>query len=106
MSAVVIIYLDFTKTFNAVNHCLLLTMLKCHGTASFVISWVESPLRRRSFQVSANDSLSQMAKAASRVTQGSVLGPIPFVIYANDVADNLRINDLIYVVGAKVISTR
>ncbi len=52
--------------------------LKCYGIAPSVINWIESYLRRRSFQVSVNGSLSQVTKAASGVPQGSVLGPYPF----------------------------
>ncbi len=56
--------------------------------------------------MSANDSLSQVTNAASRVTQGSVLGPIQFVIYANNVDDKPRSNYLLYAVGVEVISPR
>ncbi len=61
-----------------------------------VINWIESYLRRRSFQVSVNGSLSQVAEAASGVPQGSVLGPFLLVIYVNDLIDNLPIDHLLY----------
>ncbi len=86
-----IIYLDFAKAFASVNHRLLFIKLKCHGIAPSVINWIESYLRRRSFQVSVNGSLSQVAEAVNGVPQGSVLGPILFAIYVNDLSDNLTI---------------
>ncbi len=67
-----IVNLDFAKAFDSVNHRLLLTRLKCYGFAPSVLNWIESYLRRRSFQVSVNGSLSQVAEAASGVPQVSV----------------------------------
>ncbi len=63
-------------------------------------------LRRRSFQVSVNGSLSQVAEAVSGVPQGSVLGPILFVIYVNDLSDNLPIDHLLYADDVKLIAPR
>ncbi len=51
-----IVYLDFAIVFDSVNHRLLLTKLKYHGIAPSVTNWIESYLRRCSFQVSANGS--------------------------------------------------
>ncbi len=101
-----IAYLDFAKAFDSVNHRLLLTKLKCYGIAPSVINCIESYLRRRSFQVSVNGSLSQVAEAVSGVPQGSVLGPILFVIYVNDLSDNLTIDHLLYADDVKLIAPR
>ncbi len=101
-----IVYLDFAKAFDSVNHRLLLTKLKCYGIAPSVINWIESYLRRRSFQVSVNGSLSQVAEAVSGVPQGSVLGPFLFVIYVNDLSNNLTIDHLLYADDVKLIAPR
>ncbi len=71
-----------------------------------VINWIESYLRRRSFQVNVNGSLSQVTEAASGVPQGSVLGPILFVIYVNDLTDNLTIDHLLYDDNVTFIASR
>ncbi len=78
-------------------------MLRSHPS---VINWIESYLRRRSFQVSVNGSLSQVAEAVSGVPQGSVLGPILFVIYVNDLSDNLTIDHLLYADDVILIAPR
>ncbi len=89
-----------------VNSSLLLIKLKCYGIAPSVINRIESYIRRRSFQVSVNGSLSQVAEAASEVPQGSVLGPILFVIYVNELSDNLTIDHLLYANDVKLIAPR
>ncbi len=101
-----IVFLDFAEAFDSGNHRLILTKLKCYGIAPSVINWIESSLRRRSFQVTGNGSLSQAAEAASGVPQGSVLGPILFVIYVKDLTDNLTIDHLLYTDDVKLIVPR
>ncbi len=86
------------------NNRLLRTEFRCFGIAPSVINGVESFLKRRSFKVSVNSSLLQMAETASGDPQGSVLGPILFVIYINDSADNLTIDHLLYADDVKLIA--
>ncbi len=88
--------MDFAKAFDSVNHSLLLSKLKCYGIVPSVINWIDSYLRRRFFQVSVNGSLSQVAEGATGVPQGSILGPILFLICVNDLTDNLTIDHLLY----------
>ncbi len=61
MSVVDLIYLDFSKAFEFVNHRLLLDKLRGYGIVPIVISWIECFLSRRTFQVNVNGNLSQMA---------------------------------------------
>ncbi len=56
-----------SKAFDSVNHRLLLDKFRGYGIAPIVISWVESFLSRRTFQVNVNGTLSQMADALSGV---------------------------------------
>ncbi len=106
VDTVEIVYPDFAKAFDSVNHRLLLTKVKCYGITPSVINRIESYLRRRSFQVNVNGSLSQVAEAASVVPQGSVLGPFLFVLYVNDLTDNLTIDHLLYADDVKLIAPR
>ncbi len=55
--------------------------------------------------MSVNGSLLQVAKGASGVPQGSVLGSILFVIYVNELADNLTIDHLLYADDVKLIAS-
>ncbi len=57
--AVDLIYLDFSKAFDSVNHQLLLDKLRGYGIAPIIISWVKCFLNRRTFQVNVNGTLSQ-----------------------------------------------
>ncbi len=101
-----IVYLDFAQSFDSVNYRLLLTKFKCYGVAPSFINWIESYLRRSSFQVSANRSLSQVAEAASGVPHGSALSHTLFVIYDNDLTDNLSKDHLLYANDVELIAPR
>ncbi len=83
---------NFATTFDSVNHRLLLTNLKYNGIGN----WVESFLNWFVFHTSVNDPLSQIAGDVSGAPQGPLLGPILFLIYANDLIDNLTIDHLLY----------
>ncbi len=89
-SAIGLTDLDFPKAFDSVNHRLLLHKLRGYGIAPIVIIWVECFFSRRTFQVNVNRTLSQMAEAISGVPQGSVIGPILFVIYVSDLPTTLK----------------
>ncbi len=69
-------------------------------------SWVECFLSRRTFQVNVNGTQSQMAEAISGVPQGSVIGPILFVIYVNDLPGRLSADSLLYADDVKLIAPR
>ncbi len=106
VSAVDLIYLGFSKAFDSVNHRLLLHKLRGYGIGPIVTSWVKCFLSRRIFPVNVNWTLSQMAEAISGVPQGSVIGPILFVIYVTDLPDHLSADSLLYADGVKPITPR
>ena len=78
------IYLDYAKAFDKVDHNLLLKKLKLYGFCDSLVNWIESFLTNRSQKVVLNGVLSQVSKIISGVPQGTVLGPVLFILFIND----------------------
>ena len=76
-----VVYLDFEKAFDKVPHQRLLLKLKAHGIGNDVINWIEKWLTHRRQRVIVDGEISNWKSVLSGVPQGSVLGPIPFLIY-------------------------
>ena len=84
------IYLDFAKAFDKVDHFILCNKLKDKRIGGLVGAWLHNFLSNRTLQVSANGALSKPATVLSGVPQGTVLGPILFIIMISDIDSNLQ----------------
>ena len=96
------IYLDFEKAFDTVPHRRLLGKLESYGISGGVLKWVADYLSGRTQVVSVNGTVSDVGSVLSGVPQGTVLGPLLFVIYINDMLDPITSDGLLFADDTKV----
>jgi len=96
------IYMDFMKAFDTVSHQRLLFQLKNYGINTKICEWVKSFLTGRKQAVKINSSISEWHEVTSGIPQGSVLGPILFVIFINDLPDCVNSSPYMFADDTKI----
>ena len=99
-----VLYFDFKKAFDRVPHKRLLLKLQCLGIDGKVLGIIEDFLIGRNFRVSVNGQFSSFKKILSGIPQGSVLGPLLFILFINDLPDCLMSTVKIFADDLKLIA--
>ena len=84
------VFVDLEKAFDTVNHKILLSKLKHHGISGKSNDWLSSYLGNRTQKVTLHGTTSDPKRVTCGVPQGSILGPLLFIIYINDMHNALE----------------
>ncbi len=100
-----IIYLDFAKAFDSASHRFLLTKMKSFGLGD-VVRWIEAYLSGRVSKVLVGGKHSGAIPKHSGVPQGSVIGPLLFLLFVNVLPNVLETLTLLFADDVKMVTRR
>jgi hypothetical protein len=100
-----ILFVDFSKAFDRVDHNILLSDLRKAGIAGELLRWFETYLCNRWWQVRINETMSQPRAAKRGVPQGAVLGPLLFTLYVNSLPQLITSSCLMFADDLKLWRT-
>ena len=87
-------FVDLRKAFDTVNHEILLNKLYEIGATDITVKWFRSYLTKRTQKVSFKGSLSNALPVNTGVPQGSILGPLLFIIFINNMCNVIKYGDI------------
>ena len=90
------ILIDLQKAFDTIDHDVLLQKLYAVGFSKHSVNWFQSNLSNRSFLVNSGNNFSQPESVSCSVPQGSILGPLLFLIYVNDMSQAVKCDLFLY----------
>ena len=88
--------IDLQKAFDTIDHDIILKKLSAIGFSNHTIGWFKSYLSNRLFRVNLGNCYSNPSNITCGVPQGSILGPLLFLVYVNDMPQAVKSNQFLY----------